>query len=98
MHELHMFSFEPERNPKLTRTYILIKLAIFEVFFIITNAVKMSLFAILRALEQKVRNLMREKQDYKGWYYVPVPKEAYELKEKFNKETGSKGYDPKFTK
>ena len=51
-----------------------------------------------RALEQKVRNVMKEKQDYKGWYYVPVAKESYELKEKFNQETQSKGYDPRFTK
>ena len=41
---------------------------------------------------------MKEKGDYKAWYYTPVLKESYELKEQFNKETGSKGYDPKFAK
>lgn len=46
----------------------------------------------------KVRGLMQERKDYKGWYYVPVNKESFELKEKFNQETGPKGYNPKYTK
>jgi hypothetical protein len=42
--------------------------------------------------------MMIENQDYKGWYYTPVTKEGFELREQFNKEMGSHGYDPKYTK
>ncbi len=47
-------------------------------------------------MEKKVRNLMKEKQDYKGWYYIPVPKEPMQMKEEYNKEIH--GYDSKFSK
>ena len=36
---------------------------------------------------------MMEKQDYKGWYYVPVNKQKYEKKKEFvdiSKEMGYK--------
>jgi hypothetical protein len=41
---------------------------------------------------------MAEKQDYKAWYYIPVPKETQELKQEFLKEHGSPGYDSRFVK
>lgn len=50
-----------------------------------------------RALEDKVRELMKEKQDYKAWYYIPVPKEGREQKEQFNKDFGGQGYSSKFS-
>ena len=40
---------------------------------------------------------MKEKQDYKAWYYVPVSKAPMEMKEKFI-EDSKKSYDSKFTK
>ncbi len=49
-----------------------------------------------RALESKVRDMMKEKQDYKAWYYVPVVKEGYEQKAQFNEDFGKQGYDVKF--
>ena len=54
----------------------------------------------MRQLEKKVKEMMYERQDYKGWFYIPVPKETYEMKEEYNKTVGSKsmGYDSKFTK
>lgn len=41
---------------------------------------------------------MADKQDYKAWYYIPVPKETQELKQEFLKEHGSPGYDSKFVR
>lgn len=41
---------------------------------------------------------MKERQDYKAWYYVPVPKETMEMKQDFLEKQGRIGYDPKFTK
>ena len=41
---------------------------------------------------------MYERQDYKGWYYIPVPSEPFEVKQEYNKKMGSIGFDPKFTK
>jgi hypothetical protein len=40
--------------------------------------------------------MMKEKQDYKAWYYVPVVKEGYEQKAQFNEDFGKQGYDVKF--
>ena len=51
---------------------------------------------IFRTLEKKVRDRMADKQDFKAWYYIPVPKETQELKQEFLKEHGSPGYDSKF--
>ena len=53
---------------------------------------------IHRALEKKVRALMKEKQDYKAWYYIPVPKEPMEVKEEYIKEVGPHGYSSKYSK
>lgn len=41
---------------------------------------------------------MKENQDYKAWYYVPVPKETLEMKKEYIQKYGSLGYDSKFTK
>jgi hypothetical protein len=42
---------------------------------------------------------MYEKQDYKAWYYVPVPIEPFEVKQKYIKDVAhNQGIDPKFTK
>ncbi len=41
---------------------------------------------------------MREKQDYKAWYYIPVPKEPAEMKQKYIENHGHHGYDIKNTK
>ena len=41
---------------------------------------------------------MKEKQDYKAWYYVPVPKEPFEMKKQYHEQNARLGYDPKFTK
>ena len=49
-------------------------------------------------METKVRNMMKEKQDYKAWYYVPVPKEPMEAKQQYIEKMGGQGYDSKFTK
>lgn len=53
---------------------------------------------LLRLLETKVRNMMKEKQDYKAWYYVPVPREPMEMKEQYIQNLGKQGYDAKYTK
>lgn len=42
--------------------------------------------------------MMKENQDYKAWYYVPVPKETLEMKKEFHEKYGSLGYDSKYTK
>ena len=52
----------------------------------------------MRELEKKVRQLMKEKQDYKAWYYIPVPKEPTEAKQKYIEQLGNKGYDSKYAK
>jgi hypothetical protein len=49
-----------------------------------------------RLLETKVRNMMKEKQDYKAWYYVPVPKEPMEMKQEYIENVGRHGYDVKY--
>ena len=41
---------------------------------------------------------MSEKQDYKAWYYIPVPKEPMELKEKYIEDSVRHGYDVKYAK
>lgn len=41
---------------------------------------------------------MKEKQDYKAWYYVPVPREPMEMKEQYIQNLGKQGYDAKYTK
>jgi len=46
----------------------------------------------MRALESKVRNMMINRNDYKGWYYVPVQKETFELKTQFEADHKDKGY------
>lgn len=53
---------------------------------------------LFRLLETKVRNMMKEKQDYKAWYYVPVPIEPMEMKEQYIQNLGKQGYDAKYTK
>lgn len=42
--------------------------------------------------------MMKEKQDYKAWYYVPVPREPMEMKEQYIQNLGKQGYDAKYTK
>jgi NADH dehydrogenase (ubiquinone) 1 beta subcomplex subunit 5 len=46
----------------------------------------------MRQLSRKVQNLMKERQDYKAWYYVPVQKEAYERKSEYVQLGKDKGY------
>jgi hypothetical protein len=41
---------------------------------------------------------MSEKQDYKAWYYIPVPKEPTDIKKEFIEQEGKPGVDSKFTK
>merc|ERR1712127_225113 len=52
----------------------------------------------MRALEYKVKQRMKEKQDYKAWYYIPVPEESQIIKQTYINEHGKPGYDVKFTK
>jgi hypothetical protein len=40
--------------------------------------------------------MMKEKQDYKAWYYVPVPKEPMEMKQEYIENVGRHGYDVKY--
>jgi hypothetical protein len=42
---------------------------------------------------------MNERQDYKAWFYVPVPKEPFEVKQQYIREVaGNQGTDPKYVK
>jgi len=50
----------------------------------------------MRSLEEKVRDQMLQKQDYKAWYYVPVTKEGKIQKEKYMEDFGRQGYDAQF--
>ena len=51
-------------------------------------------FHYSRALEKKVKRLMAERGDYKGWYYVPYGNERhiYVSREKTDSEMASKGF------
>jgi len=37
---------------------------------------------------------MKERQDYKAWYYLPVPQETYDKKMAFIKNSEDKSYVP----
>ena len=54
------------------------------------------IFRLNRSLEEKVRDQMLQKQDYKAWYYVPVTKEGKIQKEKYMEDFGRQGYDAQF--
>lgn len=41
-----------------------------------------------------MKELMKERQDYKAWFYLPVPKEPLEYKKQFNREAVP-GYSPR---
>ena len=41
---------------------------------------------------------MDTKQDYKAWFYIPVPKENQEARKEFLKDAASPGFDSKFVK
>ncbi len=47
-----------------------------------SNRVKM------RKLEAKVRELMKERQDYKSWYYVPVSTQGADAMKQLEKDRG----------
>ena len=51
-------------------------------------------FYYFRALEKKVKRLMAERGDYKGWYYVPYGNERhiYVSREKTDAEMARKGF------
>lgn len=46
----------------------------------------------MRDLEKKVDMLKRERQDYQGWYYVPVSDKPHEYKKRTVEETRHGGY------
>ncbi|KAI0981381.1 hypothetical protein GJ496_009467 [Pomphorhynchus laevis] len=51
----------------------------------------------MRLLEHKVRNLMKERQDYKAWYYNPVPSiESRKYVDRVDELESSSGYPLKW--